>query len=92
MQPSIQLKSIIPEEMAQFRQMALDHFVAINPSFVPTQEWESNYIKSCLGRPNIYSRWIMSDTARAGFVIFLMERHPFVDRLQGIIREVYVKP
>ena len=88
----VTLTAIDEVDKVAFRQMALDHFIEINPAFVPDTDWEGYFVESCLTTESIYARWIVADGQRAGFVVYLLERHRFVPKDFGVIREVFVIP
>ncbi len=91
MNATVTFEPVTREQEAEFVDMATDHFRSLNPDFVPDQTWTDHYFKSCLEDPEIYLRWIVTDGQRAGFVIFLIERHRLVPVKNGVIREVFVK-
>ncbi len=79
----VTLTAIDDHDKTAFRQMALDHFVEINPTFVPDAAWEGHFVESCLTSESVYARWIVADGQRAGFVVY---PHPTINhRLASIV-------
>ncbi len=88
----VSITAVREDDRTAFRQMALEHFVEINPSFVPDADWDDHFVESCLTGETIRARWLVADGHRVGFVIYLLERHHFVPKEFGVIREVFVLP
>ncbi len=76
----------------EFYKMAVRHFTGLNPKFVPKPEWKKHYFRSIISDNKIYAYWILVSGQPAGFFIYLLEQHPFYERVDGVIREVYVEP
>ena len=76
----------------EFYKMAVKHFTELNPNFVPKPEWKKHYFRSIMSDNKIYAYWILVSGQPAGFFIYLLEQHPFYERVDGVIREVYVEP
>ena len=79
-------------DQGDFLRMALQHFVELNPSFVPQDDWKEHYFPTIMANPLYFLRWIIVDEARAGFVLFGLENHRFLPRMTGVIYELYILP
>jgi ribosomal protein S18 acetylase RimI-like enzyme len=75
-----------------FLRMAMDYFFELNPTFVPQSDWRERYFSGIVSNPWYFLRWILSDGARAGFILFGLEDHRFLPRKTGVIYELYVLP
>lgn len=91
MSATVTFQQVTPEQEAEFVDMATEHFRSLNPDFVPDQTWTDHYFRSCMEDPAIFLEWIIAGREKAGFVIFLIERHRFVPVKYGVIREVFVR-
>ena len=87
---AITFSLITQKDDLKFNKMAVKHFTDLNPDFIPSPEWKKNYFRSILNDNNIYAFWILVSGQFAGFFIYLIEKHPFYERKDGVIREVYV--
>lgn len=90
--PAIKFSLIKRNDDSKFNEMAIKHFTCLNPNFIPSPEWKKNYFRSIINDNNIYAFWISVSGQIAGFFIYLIEKHPFYERIEGVIREVYVVP
>ncbi len=83
---------VAPFEREDFTRMAVQHFSELNRSFVPAEDWREHYFPSILSNPDFFLRWILGDEAKAGFILFGLEKHRFLPRKIGAIYELYVSP
>ena len=91
MNATVTFQPVTPEQESEFVDMAIEHFRTLNPDFEPDQTWTDHYFRSCMEDPAISLEWILAGKEKAGFVIYLIERHRFVPVSFGVIREVFVK-
>jgi ribosomal protein S18 acetylase RimI-like enzyme len=76
----------------EFLSMATKHFSALNPSFVPQDDWKEHYFTTIMANPECFLRWIICDEKRAGFILMGLEKHRFLPRKTGAIYDLYVSP
>lgn len=88
----VSTKAISRNEADAFLAMAERLFRGLNPSFVPEADWKQFYFENILGNSRLSLRWIVVDEVRAGFVLFGLESHRFLPRLNGMIYELYIEP
>jgi ribosomal protein S18 acetylase RimI-like enzyme len=88
----LKLTPIVADDRSNFRERLLEHFGALDPGFSPDEAWDQHYVQACFDDPGICARWIVLGSIRVGFLIYLVELHRFVSKLDGVIREVYVQP
>jgi ribosomal protein S18 acetylase RimI-like enzyme len=84
---------MVPVERAEreeFLRMAEQHFVGLNPAFVPDEDWKKSYFEKIQSGDEFRLRWIVASGQRAGFVLFGLENHRFLPRKTGAIYELYV--
>lgn len=79
-------------DKGEFMEMALRHFCELNPDFDPSPDWRSQYFEGIQSNPDRSLRWILADGVRAGFILYGIEPHRFLQRLTGAIYELYVLP
>lgn len=73
-------------------EMALRHFCELNPKFVPSEDWHSNYFENIHAHAGCSLCWIVADEDHAGFILYGVEPHRFLNRVTGAIYELYVRP
>jgi ribosomal protein S18 acetylase RimI-like enzyme len=83
---------IAESEREEFLSMAINHFSELNPGFVPHSDWRDQYFEAVHVDPHCFIRWIVFDQRRAGFILFGLEKHRFLQRKTGMIYELYVLP
>lgn len=88
----MRMTAITRADREAFLEMAERHFRELNPDFVPHSDWKAQYFESILSRQQLFARWIMCDSKRAGFILYGLEDHKFLPRLTGMIYELYVLP
>ena len=88
----VSTKAISRSEADDFMSMAERLFHGLNPNFVPQADWKQFYFQNILSNSRLYLRWILVEEIRAGFVLFGLESHRFLPRLNGMIYELYVEP
>lgn len=89
---TISTKAISRSEADAFLAMAERLFRGLNPNFVPEADWKQFYFENILGNARLSLRWIVVDGIQAGFVLFGLESHRFLPRLNGMIYELYIEP
>ena len=89
---TISTKAISRSEADAFLAMAERLFRGLNPKFVPEADWKQFYFENILGNARLSLRWIVVDGIQAGFVLFGLESHRFLPRLNGMIYELYIEP
>jgi ribosomal protein S18 acetylase RimI-like enzyme len=88
----VRMETVSVADRDAFLAMAERLFRGLNPSFVPQADWKQFYFENILGNARLFLRWIVVDENRAGFVLFGLEAHRFLPRVNGMIYEVYVEP
>jgi ribosomal protein S18 acetylase RimI-like enzyme len=88
----VRMETVSATDRDAFLAMAERLFRGLNPSFVPQADWKQSYFENILGNARLSLRWIVVDENRAGFVLFGLEAHRFLPRVNGMIYEVYVEP
>jgi len=86
------METVSATDRDAFLAMAERLFRGLNPSFVPQADWKQSYFENIVGNARLSLRWIVVDENRAGFVLFGLEAHRFLPRVNGMIYEVYVEP
>jgi spore coat polysaccharide biosynthesis predicted glycosyltransferase SpsG/ribosomal protein S18 acetylase RimI-like enzyme len=89
---NVRMETIAATERDAFLAMAERLFRGLNPSFAPQPDWQACYFENILGNTGWSLRWIVVDEIRAGFVLFGLEAHRFLPRLNGMIYELYIEP
>lgn len=89
---AINMVRVDRSERDDFERMATQHFSELNPSFTPDEDWKKHYFETLQNDPQLSLRWILCGRARAGFVLFGIEKHKFLPRKTGVIYELYVNP
>lgn len=88
----VRMETVSATDRDAFLAMAERLFRGLNPSFVPQSDWKQSYFENILGNARLSLRWIVVDENRAGFVLFGLEEHRFLPRVNGMIYELYVEP
>lgn len=83
---------IAASERDEFLAMAMQHFVELNPSFVPHEDWKQKYFETILENSSFSLRWIVWEAKRVGFILFGTEPHRFLPGTNGAIYELYIAP
>lgn len=83
---------VTASEREEFQQMAIEHFSELNPTFVPQDDWKENYFQSILANHQYFLRWMIHGETKAGFILFGLVDHRFLNRKTGVIFELYVRP
>ena len=89
---TVSTKAIMRSEAGAFLAMAERLFRGLNPSFVPEADWKQFYFENILGNVRLSLRWVVVDGTHAGFVLFGLESHRFLPRLNGMVYELYIEP
>jgi len=88
----VKLEAVSATDSEPFLAMAERLFRGLNPGFVPHDDWKQSYFENILRNARMSLRWIVVDDNRAGFVLFGLESHRFLPRLNGMIYEIYIEP
>lgn len=88
----IQLESVYAADKLAFLACARDHFTELNSAFYPLPEWERSFFESHLREPGRRVRWVTAGGCRAGFAVYGVNPHPYLDQLSGYVYELYVSP
>jgi ribosomal protein S18 acetylase RimI-like enzyme len=80
------------DEREAFVSMARSYFCELNPAFVPTPEWPTEYFAGIEARPDTSLCWIVSSEVRVGFALFGREKHRFLPKTIGFVYEIYIQP
>lgn len=88
----VSTKAISRNDADAFLAMAERLFRGLNPNFVPQADWKQSYFENILGNALLSLRWIVVDGDQAGFVLFGLEAHRFLPRINGMIYELYIEP
>ncbi len=86
------METVSETDRDAFLAMAERLFRGLNPNFVPQADWKKSYFENILGNAQLSLRWIVVDGSRAGFVLFGLEAHRFLPRVNGMIYELYIEP
>lgn len=89
---SVQLVPIAVEDQEPFTAMAIQYFRALNPKFVPQEDWKQNYFSRIQKNSNMHLEWIQKDGNHAGYVLYGIEDHRFLPRKTGAIYDLYIEP
>ena len=88
----VRMDTVSAMQREAFLDMAQRLFRGLNPAFVPHDDWKQSYFEKILVNARLSLRWIVVDEKRAGFVLFGLEEHRFLPRLNGMIYELYIEP
>ena len=88
----VRMEAVTAADRDAFLAMAERLFRGLNPNFVPQPDWKQFYFENILGNGRLNLRWIVVDENRAGFVLFGLEAHRFLPRVNGMIYELYIEP
>jgi ribosomal protein S18 acetylase RimI-like enzyme len=88
----VKMETVSATDRDAFLAMAERLFRGLDASFVPQADWKQSYFENILGNARLSLRWIVVDENRVGFVLFGMEAHRFLPRVNGMIYELYIEP
>jgi len=86
----VRMIPIAVSDRDDFLCMAAKHFLELDSSFVPQDDWKDHYFPTIMANPLYFLRWIVVEEKRAGFVLFGLEKHRFLPRMTGVIYELYI--
>jgi UDP-2,4-diacetamido-2,4,6-trideoxy-beta-L-altropyranose hydrolase len=88
----VTMMPVVSSERSQFLNMARNHFLELDSSFVPRDDWKQQYFDTIQANRQFFLRWILHNGDKAGFILFGTEKHRFLPRKTGMIYELYIAP